>query len=64
MIKRRFLGIEELAEYLGVRKSTLYAWRHQGKIPYIKIGRLVKFDSLEIDTWIEKYRIKERRDMY
>lgn len=59
MVNRRFLGIDELAEYLGVKTSTLYSWVYQRKVPYTKIGRLVKFDFIEIDKWIERKSVKE-----
>lgn len=28
------------------------------QIPYIKMGKLVKFDLLEIDKWVDKNRVK------
>ena len=59
MIKRRFLGIEEMAEYLGVKKGTLYVWVCQRRIPYLKIGKLVKFDLQETEDWLSEKRVKE-----
>ncbi len=56
-MEKRFLGIKQLAEYLGVRESTLYAWVHTRQIPYYKIGRLVKFKLFEIDRWLEEKKI-------
>jgi len=58
-MERRFLGIKQLAEYLGVKEGTVYAWVFQKKIPYLKIGKLVKFDVREIEAWLEDKRIKE-----
>ncbi|MFA5349924.1 MAG: helix-turn-helix domain-containing protein [Candidatus Omnitrophota bacterium] len=57
-MEKRFLGINELSEYLGITKGTLYVWTCQKKIPYLKVGRLVKFDLREIETWLSKKRIK------
>ena len=57
----RLLGIEKVAAYLGISQSTLYAWINQRKIPYIKVGRLVKFDVGEIENWLKKHTIEERR---
>jgi len=54
---KRLLNISEAAEYLGVKKNTLYSWVNQRKIPYVKIGRLVKFDLRDIDKWIEKSKV-------
>jgi excisionase family DNA binding protein len=33
------LGIEEVAEYLGVGQVTVYRWCRQGSLPCLKIGR-------------------------
>jgi len=56
---KRFLGIEELSEYIGLTKGTLYVWVCQRKIPYLKVGKLVKFDLKEIDDWLKGKRIAE-----
>jgi excisionase family DNA binding protein len=55
----RFLGIEELAIYLGVKVNTIRSWVWQRKnIPYHKIGRLIKFDRKDVENWAEKRRIE------
>ena len=53
------MGIDELAQFLGVSKGTLYVWVCHKEIPYLKVGRLVKFDSSEIDRWLNKRKVKE-----
>ena len=58
-MERRFLGIEELSEYLGLTKGTLYVWVCHKRIPYLKIGSLLKFDLSEIEKWLEDKRIAE-----
>ena len=55
---KRFIGIKELAEYLDVAVSTIYNWVYMKKIPYVKMGNLVKFDLQEIDKWVDKKRVK------
>jgi len=60
MVENKLLSITEMAEYLGIRVSTLYSWVSQKRIPYIKLGRLVRFDLREIDKWLENKTIKER----
>ena len=59
MIDRKLVGIKELAEYLGIKTDTLYSWIYQRKIPYVKVGRLVKFDSIQIDEWLSKNSVQE-----
>ena len=51
-----FLKIDELSEYLGIKKSTLYAKASRGEIPHYKIGSLVRFKRTEIDLWMEGFR--------
>ncbi len=48
------LSTEEAAEYIGVQPQTLALWRSTGryKIPYLKIGRLVKYRQSDLDTWL------------
>lgn len=58
-MEKRFLGIEELSQYLGLTKGTLYVWICQRRIPYLKIGKLVKFDIIEIQDWLKNKRVKE-----
>jgi nitrogen PTS system EIIA component len=48
------LTVEEIAKYLKVQPSTIYQWTHQGYIPHIKIGNLVRFRVSQIDEWLEK----------
>ncbi len=52
------LGLEELSGYLGIKKATLYVWVCQKKIPYVKVGRLVKFDSRKIEKWLEESSVE------
>lgn len=51
-MEKRYLGVEELSEYLGVTQGTIYVWVCHKKIPYIKVGRLVKFDLHKIEDWL------------
>jgi excisionase family DNA binding protein len=53
-----YLDIRELAEHLRVRRSTLYAWVAQDKIPYFKIHGLIRFRRDEIEQWLDSFRAK------
>ena len=55
---RRFLGTKEFAEYLGLPINTLRSWVWMRKIPYIKLGRTVKFDLRDIDEWIRERKVE------
>jgi len=53
-MERRFLGVKELSEYLGIQEATVYSWVCYKKIPYLKLGRLVRFDLRVIEAWIKE----------
>jgi len=50
----KLLTPDQIAEYLGVRKSTIYQWTHEGYIPYVKLGKFVRFKASRIERWLEK----------
>ena len=58
-MKKRFLNIEDCAEFLGLSKGTLYVWVCRRKIPYLKVGRLVKFDLEAIEKWIKENSVAQ-----
>jgi len=57
-MENRLLNVERSAKYLGVRKSTIYSWAAQKKIPSVKIGRRLLFDRKDLDGLIEKNKRK------
>lgn len=57
-MKRRLISVQELAQYLGLKTNTIYCWVSQGKIPFVKCGRLTKFDLRRIDKWIEENSVE------
>ncbi len=56
--EKRFLGIKQLAGYLGIKEGTVYVWVCHRKIPFVKVGRLVKFDMRKIEKWLEESSIE------
>lgn len=49
----RLMDIDELADYLRLKRQTLYNWLHQRKISGIKVGGVWRFDRRDIDTWLK-----------
>ena len=45
-----FLTVQELAEYLRVKKSWIYQKVHAKEIPYHKFGNHLRFKKSEIDN--------------
>ena len=40
--------------FLGIKKSTLYEWIVQKKVPHYKVGRLVKFKRDDLEAWLKE----------
>ncbi len=57
----RLLDIQEVAIYTGLSVHTLYTMVSQRRIPFVKLGRLTKFDRVEVDKWIAGHSVKVRR---
>jgi excisionase family DNA binding protein len=57
----KLLTPQQIADYLGVKPSTIYQWTHQGFIPHVKLGRLVRFREADVAKWIEKRSEKGRK---
>jgi len=56
MIERRYLKISEVAQYLGLGKSTAYRLMYAGKLPSVKIGGAVRVDRKALDAELEKQK--------
>ena len=52
---RALLSVGELAGILGIRPQTIYNKMSQGLFPikHKKIGKLVKFDSRELNKYLD-----------
>ncbi len=53
-VENKFLNVDELAVYLGVSKNTIYWWTTTKKVPYNKLGRLVRFNLDNINSWLQE----------
>jgi excisionase family DNA binding protein len=52
----RLIDIDELAEYLKLKRQTIYNWLHQGKISGIKVGGVWRFDRRDVEAWLKSRR--------
>ena len=49
----RLIDIDELADYLRLKKQTIYNWLHLRKISGMKVGGVWRFDRRDIDSWLK-----------
>jgi excisionase family DNA binding protein len=57
---KKLLTPEDLSDILQVKLSTIYYWTHIGKIPFMKIGKALRFREDEILIWLRKKEVKNR----
>jgi excisionase family DNA binding protein len=55
------LTINELSAFLKIPKSTIYSWCYQKKLPYIKMGGLLRFRKPAIERWLKEQGREEVR---
>jgi excisionase family DNA binding protein len=56
MTNRRYVNINEVAEYTSLPVKSLYELASLGRIPSIKLGRRVLFDLQDIDKMMESMK--------
>ncbi len=55
-----FIGVRELAVYVGVPEQTIYSWKARGKAPpAYRVGKYLKFRVSDIEEWLERLREEE-----
>jgi excisionase family DNA binding protein len=54
----QYIDKAEVARRLDVQVRTIDNWMRQGKIPYFKISRAVKFKWSDVDSFMrDRYRV-------
>ncbi len=48
----RWLSVDEIADYLGIQRETVYTWIADKSMPAHKVGRLWKFKKEDVDDWV------------
>jgi excisionase family DNA binding protein len=51
------IDTEELATWLGVETVFVRRLVAERRVPFLKIGKFVRFDPKEVATWIDNQRV-------
>ncbi len=56
------MTIEEASDYLATPVPTLYnrVWRR--KIPFVRLGRSIRFDVADLDAFIDENKVSPRKN--
>lgn len=57
------MSVEELAEYLGENKRTIYRYIQSGDCPrFIRLtAKNIKFDKTDVDAWLESKKVNPKK---
>ena len=58
MSDKRLFNPEEAAKYLGLKLSMVRKLIQEKKIVFFKIGKLIRFDKVELDKWVDIKKAK------
>lgn len=47
------LSVEQAAQLLGVGRNAVYNMVHEGSIPYVRFGRLIKIPRSALEAWLQ-----------
>jgi excisionase family DNA binding protein len=50
------MNIDQLAQRLGITVRHVRRLVAERRVPYLKVGKLVRFDSAEIAAWLDSWR--------
>lgn len=59
--RRVIVDVTRLADELGVNVSFVGRLVWERRIPYSKIGKLVRFDLAEVRDWLDRSRVEALR---
>lgn len=61
VMENRWLSVDEIAAYLGIKRDTVYKWISEKQMPAHRMGRLWKFRREEVDEWVKTGGADDRR---
>jgi excisionase family DNA binding protein len=53
-MEEKLLSVDNICEYLGIGRDTIYKWIADKGLPAYRLGRLWKFKKNEVDEWVKK----------
>lgn len=51
------LGVRELADRLGTSERFVRRLVAERRMPFLKVGRFVRFDPRDVDAWLVEHRV-------
>jgi len=61
--EKEILTVEEVCQFLGLKKGSVYNLTHRQEIPFYKKGQRIYFDRNEINEWVRSDRRKTIKEL-
>ena len=55
-ISQRLVKVRAAADYLAISERKLWDLSQNGTIPVVKLGRMVRYDLADLDSFIENMK--------
>ena len=56
----QLLTMDELAETLGVTRRHIRRLVDERRVPFLRVGKFIRFDPAEISKWLDTNRVPGR----
>lgn len=57
-VGKRLLNVVEAAGYLGLQVDTVYKKARMRELPFVKVGRALRFDVKALERFVEQHTIE------
>lgn len=54
------MTVQDAAKFLSISVSTLYGWAWQRRIPFVKVGRALRFVRADLEKFVVSHRFEAR----
>lgn len=59
----QLLTMDQLAEQLGVTRRHVRRLVTERRVPFLRVGRFIRFDPAEIGAWLDLARVTASRPL-
>jgi excisionase family DNA binding protein len=59
----RWISLQEICEYLGVKRHIILRWIDQCGMPAHNVGKLWNFKTADMDEWVKKGGASDEREI-
>ena len=56
--RTKLMSVDEAADFLGLRKSTIYKYVMVRKIPFFKLGNRTLFKEQQLLAWLDGFAVE------